>query len=128
MRTRAAAALLAGFCLAAAASSVAFGQAALVPLAKQVRLAAPVRPVKGGAAVYIVKLKSSGAASYLGDVPGYAATKPQAGERLRSHSANVESYVQHLEQTHDRLLAAVGAPGAKVYSFRYALNGFAAKL
>ena len=43
--------------------------------------------------------------------------------------AAVQTYVaQRLEQTHDRLLADVGAPAAKVYSYRYALNGFAAKL
>lgn len=128
MRTQAAAALLAGLCLAAAASSVAFAQATFVPLVKPLRLAAPVRPVKGGSGVYIVKLKDKGAAGYAGELPGYAATKPMAGERMRPQSARVESYVQHLEQTHDRLLAAVGAPTAKVYSFRYALNGFAAKL
>ena len=128
MRIRAAAALLAGLCLAAAATSTAFGQAALVPLVKPLRLAAPVRPVKGGAAVYIVKLKDSGAATYSGELPGYAATKPTAGQRMHPHSARVKTYVQHLEQTHDRLLTAVGAPAAKVYSFRYALNGFAAKL
>ena len=36
--------------------------------------------------------------------------------------------MKHIEQTHDRLLATVGASGSKVYSFRYTLNGFAARL
>jgi subtilisin family serine protease len=103
-------------------------QATLAPLTEPLRLAAPVRPVKDGESIYIVKLKSSGAASYEGGQAGFAATKPENGGRLQAHSARVTSYVTHLEQTHDRLLASVGAAGSKVYSFRYALNGFAARL
>ena len=69
-----------------------------------------------------------GAATYKGGVSGFAATKPGAGQRLDSRSGTVDTYVKHLEQTHDRLLAAVGAAGSKVYSFRYTVNGFAARL
>ena len=92
------------------------------------RLTAPVRPAKGGAAVYIVKLKEPGAASYKGGAAGFAATKPGAGQSMNAHAAAVQTYVGRLEQTHDRLLAEVGAAGAKVYSYSYALNGFAAEL
>ncbi|HEX7079791.1 MAG TPA: S8 family serine peptidase [Gammaproteobacteria bacterium] len=91
-------------------------------------LAAPVRPAKGASAVYLVKLKRPGAAAYKGGTPGYAATKPAPGGKLDATSAAVESYVKHLELTHDRLLADVGAAAAKIYSFRYAMNGFAARL
>ena len=42
-------------CLVAAHRAVA--QATFVPLPKPMRLTAPVRPAKGGVAVYIVKLK-----------------------------------------------------------------------
>src|SRR5690606_22623537 len=38
------------------------------------------------------------------------------------------SYVAHLENSHDRMLSGIGAGDGKLYSFRYALNGFAAKL
>lgn len=120
--------MLAGFCLTAGAAPHAHAQATHVPLVDPVRLAAPARPAKGGEAIYIVKLKDAGAASYQGERAGYSATKPAAGSRLHATSPRVSSYVSHLEQTHDRMLAAVGAPGSKVYSFRYALNGFAAKL
>ena len=75
-----------------------------------------------------MKLKEPGAATYKGGAAGYAATKPGAGQRMNAHSAAVQTYVGRLEQTHDRLLADVGAPGAKVYSYSYVLNGFAAEL
>ena len=54
---------------------------------------------------------------------GFAATKPAPGNRLDSTSGAVQSYVAYLEDSHDRLLASVGAPNSKVYSFRYALKG-----
>src|SRR6188472_708949 len=113
-------------CLVAAHRAVA--QATFVPLPKPMRLTAPVRPAKGGVAVYIVKLKEPGAASYKGGASGFAATKPGAGQSMNAHAAAVQTYVGRLEQTHDRLLAEVGAAGAKVYSYSYALNGFAAEL
>ena len=91
-------------------------------------LAAPVEPAKEAAAVYIVQLAAAGAATYKGGTPGYAATKPELGRKLDRSSGQVESYVKYLEQSHDRLLAEIGAADAKIYSFRYALNGFAARL
>jgi subtilisin family serine protease len=103
-------------------------QLAHVPITEPLRLAAPVRPVKGATAVYIVKLKAPGAASYKGTVAGYAATKPNTGQRLDIHSSAVQTYVKLLEQSHERLLGAIGAAGSKMYSYRYSLNGFAAKL
>src|SRR5690606_29530982 len=80
-------------------------------------LAAPVRPVKGEDSVYIVKLREPGAAAYKGGVMGLAATKPSAGAKLDARSPEVRSYAEHLESTHDRLLASVGASGNKIYSF-----------
>jgi subtilisin family serine protease len=125
---QAATGLVALLCLGAAGPDGAAAQATFVPLTKPMRLTAPARPAKGGAAVYIVKLKEPGAAAYKGGVSAFAATKPGAGQRMNAQSAAVQTYVQRLEQTHDRLLADVGAATAKVYSFRYALNGFAAEL
>lgn len=119
--------------LALLAAAVAWMQAAA---AGELRAAKPAgltllgaaRPAKGGAAVYLVKLKSAGAANYKGGSPGLAATKPAPGRKLDSTAGNVETYVKHLEATHDRLLASIGAAGSKIYSYRYAMNGFAARL
>jgi len=92
------------------------------------RLASPVRPAKEPASVFIVKLRQPGAATYKGGTAGFAATKPAPGRKLDSSSSAVQSYVAYLESSHDRMLASVGAAGGKLYSFRYALNGFAARL
>jgi subtilisin family serine protease len=118
-------------------ASLAAALVAVAPAAAQVRSAVPdgpltlagaVQPVKRAAAVYLVKLKSAGAANYKGGVAGFAATKPASGRKLDSTTAAVESYVKHLEATQDRLLGEVGATNAKIYSYRYAMNGFAARL
>jgi len=77
-----------------------------VPITEPLRLAAPVRPVKSPTAVYIVKLKAPGAATYKGTVSGFAATKPSNGQRLDIHSAAVQTYVRLVEQSHERLLGA----------------------
>lgn len=92
------------------------------------RAAAPAEPAKGTASVYIVQLREAGAASYKGGTPGFAATKPAVGARFDARSAQVASYVEHLEASHDRVLAGIGAANAKIYSFRYAMNGFAVSL
>jgi subtilisin family serine protease len=91
-------------------------------------LAAPVRPIKGPSQVYLVQLNEAAALNYRGTKAGYAATKPVPGRRLNRRSGAVESYVTYLEDSHDRLLVDVGAPSSKLYSFRYALNGFSARL
>ncbi len=91
-------------------------------------LAAPVRPIKGPSQVYLVQLNEAAALNYRGTKAGYAATRPVPGRRLNRRSGAVESYVTYLEDSHDRLLVDVGAPSSKLYSFRYALNGFSARL
>ena len=91
------------------------------------QLAAPADPAKSPSDVYIVQLREDGAASYDGGVAAFAATAPEDGERIDSTDPAVESYVEHLEQTHDTLIAAVGG-GEKVHSYRYAFNGFAGEL
>jgi subtilisin family serine protease len=118
-------------CAAAAASGAQptrdAATATAVPITTPVRLAAPARPVKRGATtVYIVTLKDPGAASYR-SASIYSAGKPGAPS-ASAQRAQRAAFAQQLEQTHDRMLADVGAPGAKLYSYRYALNGFAAKL
>jgi subtilisin family serine protease len=118
---------IAAACLLA---GTAWAQPAHVPLTQRHTLAGPVRPVKGDAAVYIVKLTSPGAASLRSGVSALAATRPSSGAGARPdlHSATVASYVRQLEQSHDALLVRAGAAGSKMYSYRYAMNGFAAKL
>ena len=106
----------------------ALAQPTLVPITKPLHLAAPVQPAKGGTAIYIVKLKDPGASAYKAASAGGGAMKPASGERLDRGSAAVEAYAKQLELSHDRMLAEIGAQNSKVYSFRYALNGFAAKL
>jgi len=93
-----------------------------------VTLAAPVRALKTATQVYLVKLREAPALNYRGETAGFAATKPTPGNKIRRDSAAVESYVSYLEDTHDGLLAQVGAAAAKLYSYRYALNGFSARL
>jgi subtilisin family serine protease len=83
---------------------------------------------KPGRAIYLVRLRAASASSYAGGRSGLAATRPAPGTRLDRRDSNVASYVAYLEQTHDALLANIGAPDSKVYSFGYAINGFAARL
>jgi len=90
----------------------------------------PVRPVKRPASVYIVKLKAPGAASYKSTFGENGAASPSGGQRMRAQAAAsaAASYAKQIEQVHDQLLSSIGAVNSKVYSYRYALNGFAAKL
>lgn len=91
-------------------------------------LASPVRSLKSPRALYLVKLREPGAATHRGEVLGFAATKPWPGAHFSSGSAAAQSYVRHLEDSQQRLLGSVGATSGKIYSYRYALNGFAALL
>ena len=113
--------------LAAALLTPAAAQVTHVPITESLRLAGPLQPVKGGSAVYIVKLRDAGAASYKRTPTDLSATKPAdvtGGARV----AAADAYAKQLEQTHDRLLGGIGAASAKLYSYRYSVNGFAARL
>ena len=91
-------------------------------------LASATRPLKGERQIYLVQLNEAGALNYRGTKAGFAATKPSIGRKLDRTSGAVESYVKYLEESHDQLLINSGAPDSKLYSFRYALNGFSAQL
>ncbi len=114
----------------AAALLLPFGLRAAEP----VTLSGPLSALGGAViskpttAVYLIKMRNAGAASYRGGTPGFAPTVADFGERFDSREAAVEAYVSYLEGAHDELLEEIGAPGSKIYSFRYALNGFAAQL
>ena len=114
-----------------------FAAALLLPAAAQVNHVQVTQPLqlvgaqgaeKGGAAVYIVKLRSPGAASYKRTRADFAADKPATASERSARTSAADSYAKALEQTHDRLLAGVGAANTKLYSYRYSINGFAARL
>ncbi|MCC7257839.1 MAG: S8 family serine peptidase [Gammaproteobacteria bacterium] len=73
--------------------------------------------------VYIVQLAEPAA---IEADPGRV--RAGAGERVDPRSAAVRRYGAALEERHDQLLEAIGAPDAKLYSYRLAFNGFAARL
>ena len=54
--------------------------------------------------------------------------RSRASKLKRARAAAASSYARQLEQTHDRLLGSLGAASAKIYSYRYSVNGFAARL
>jgi subtilisin family serine protease len=76
--------------------------------------------------VYIVRMLESPVVAYEGDVAGLRATKPRRGEKINPKHPDVVRYVRHLDARHDAVVGRAG--GAKVYDYRYALNGFAARL
>jgi hypothetical protein len=82
------------------------------------------RGVPGG---YVVQLAEQPVVAYEGGVAGIPATKPAKGKKIDPEAQNVKDYVKHLDSRHDAVLASVGG-GQKVYDYRYAYNGFAAKL
>ncbi len=102
--------------------------------AQNLRPAPPLRLLNGADTrlleekVYIVQLAAPPALSYLGRHGGMAATRPAKGEQFNARSANVRQYSQHLTSSHDDVLRTVGAYTGKLYSYRYAFNGFAARL
>ena len=76
--------------------------------------------------LYIVRMLDNPVASYTGNIPGYAATKPQSGNKLDPNDAKVVRYAGYLDSQHTAALGKVG--GRKVYDYRHAFNGFAAEL
>ncbi len=75
--------------------------------------------------VFIVQMRDDPAVAYSGGIGKYQATKPGNGQKINPNSAHVRKYVDYLESTHDEALQAVGVD-EKIYSYRFALNGFAA--
>ncbi|WP_145814239.1 S8 family serine peptidase [Kribbella amoyensis] len=106
-----------------AVALTALAVAAAVPSASA---AAPPAADAGQAQKYIVQLALDPVATYQGDVPGLAATKPSRGKRLNAKSAAVERYAGHLRNRQDSALRTVGAK--KLYDYVYSFDGFAAEL
>ena len=76
--------------------------------------------------IYIVQMKGDPVLAYEGDIQGYKATKPGKGEKINQNSAHVKKYAAHLENNQNDMIHLAG--GAKVYNYRFAFNGFAARM
>ena len=76
---------------------------------------------------YIVQLSEEPVVAYRGGIPGFRATRPSKGQKIDPTSAHVINYASFLASRHDAALSAVGG-GKKLYSYRFAFNGFAAEL
>jgi subtilisin family serine protease len=82
-----------------------------------------------GTDTYIVQVEGAPIASYTGDVPGLAATKPPKGSKVDTRSAAATAYRAHLQaERSDVLRKADLASRATVYNYDVVLNGFAVKL
>lgn len=75
---------------------------------------------------YIVRLQADPVASYDGGVRGFAATQPEAGERLDAGNAISRSYAGYLRKHQDAVADRAGVD--PLYRYVYAENGFAADL
>ncbi|MEP4484147.1 MAG: S8 family peptidase [Halioglobus sp.] len=93
---------------------------------EQMRAALPaVATSKTG--VYIVQLADNPVAAYDGSIKGYKATKPKNNKKLNPKNPAVVSYADFLVSKHDEVLNKAGG-GKKLHSYKYAYNGFSAKL
>ncbi len=77
---------------------------------------------------YVVQMRREPGLTYTGGVAGFAATAPREGEKYNANASHVQMYTADLVNSHDAALRDVGAAGAKIYSYRHAMNGFAARL
>lgn len=76
---------------------------------------------------YIVQLVDKPAASYTGDITGFAATKPVAGQRLDTTSSNVLAYVDYLNDKRAQVISNIGADQVG-HQYNLVFNGFSAVL
>lgn len=74
--------------------------------------------------VYIVQLRSPSAAEQFGALRRLSA-KPSSFDK---NNAAVQSYTAELAALQDKVLARTGPDTKRIYSYRYALNGFAARM
>lgn len=79
-----------------------------------------------GSRVYIVQLAAPAAATHYAS--SAAKVQGKARARFDKNSGLVLSYAQQLESAQQKVLAQAGPGTQKIYSYRYALNGFAARM
>ena len=92
------------------------------------RIAAGQEAANRQTRVYVVQLVDQPAIAYAGGVAGLAKSAPAAGERYNARSSQAQMYAAHLGAQQDAVLARIGASNRKIYSYRHAMNGFAARL
>jgi subtilisin family serine protease len=97
-------------------------------MAGKLELAAPVESDRSKK-IYVVRMSGKPAAAYEGGTKNFARTAPGKGQRYDSRSSQAQMYTQHLGAQQDAALQRAGASvNSKIYSYRHALNGFAARL
>ena len=112
----------------AAAESAKFRKAPSATQAAKLQLA-PDSAVEGrGSKVYIVQMAADPAVRYEGGIAGFARTAPEKGTRYDAHTSQAQMYIERLGAQQDAVLARAGVSGGKIYSYRHALNGFAARM
>lgn len=77
--------------------------------------------------IYIVQMAQQPVAAYEGGIKGLRGTKPGKNKKLNPKDPAVIAYADYLLTQQDEALQRVGG-GRKVHSYKYAFNGFAAKL
>ncbi len=80
--------------------------------------------------VYIVQLRSPSAGEHHGQLVASAPPPPpdERRPRIDVNSTAMKAYAQRLADEQDRVLAKAGPNAEKIYSYRYGLNGFAARM
>ena len=112
----------------AAAESAKFRKPPTAQLAAKLKFASDAALESRRSKVYIVQMAADPAVRYKGGIAGYANTAPESGERYDAHTSQALMYVEHLGEQQDAALARAGVSGGKIYSYRHALNGFAARM
>ena len=92
------------------------------------RIAAGQEAASRHTRVYVVQMADQPAIAYAGGVAGFAKSAPAAGERYDARSSQAQMYAAHLGAKQDAVLSKIGASSRKIYSYRHAMNGFAARL
>ena len=83
-------------------------------------------PKTGTPEIYIVQMRGLPVIAYEGGVASLKATKPGKGQKINPKSAHVKKYAAHLETNQNAAIDSIG--GERVYNYRYAFNGFAARM
>lgn len=84
--------------------------------------------------VFIVQLQGPSAGEYHAATTRPAGGQAKAGaainrdSRLQKNSANIRAYTAKLEGEQQVVLASLGAATQTIYSYKYGLNGFAARM